>query len=89
MFLHTPHHRSKPLGVGGPTRHHVNITSSADSDLTLLSFGQHITALAAGKLDPNSACDSLLIGSQTNLLAYDVEKNAELFYKDVSDKRAA
>lgn len=84
VFVHTPHHRTKPLQVGGPTRHHINVTSSADSDLTLFSFGQHITALAAGKLDPNSTGDSLLIGSQTNLLAYDVEKNSELFYKDVS-----
>ena len=68
----------------GPTRHHVGVSASSESDITLLSFGQHITALAAGKLDYESSNDSLLIGSQTNLLAYDVQKNAELYYKDVS-----
>ena len=67
-------------------RQHINVSaSSSDSDITLLSFGQHITALAAGKLDQGleTAADTLFIGSQTNLLAYDVEKNSELFYKDV------
>jgi Bardet-Biedl syndrome 2 protein len=85
--MHTPHQRSKKMGSrsrNSPIHHHLNVTSSADSDITLLSFGQHITALAAGKLDQNSPRDSLLIGSQTNLLVYDVEKNSELYYKDVS-----
>lgn len=40
-----------------------------------------ITALAAGKLEENAERDTLLVGSQTNLLAYDVEKNADVFYK--------
>ena len=56
--------------------------STPESDVSLLSFGQHITAIAAGKLGPDSN-DTLFIGSQTNLLAYNVEKNSELFYKDV------
>lgn len=28
---------------------------------------------------------SLLVGTQTNLLAYDVEENADVFYKEVPD----
>ena len=54
-----------------------------ESDVTLLSFGQHITAMTAGNLNPALGYDILVIGSQNNLLAYDVEKNKELFYKDV------
>lgn len=57
--------------------------STPESDISLLSFGQHITAIAAGKLDPDISNEVLFIGSQTNLLAYNVEKNSELFYKDV------
>lgn len=57
--------------------------TSADSDITLLTFGQHITSLTAGKLDGSQDNDVLLVGSQTNLLAYDIEKNSELYYKDV------
>ena len=57
--------------------------SSSDSDITLLSIGQHVTSLAAGKLDPELDQDVLVVGSQTNVLAYDVEQNSELFYKEV------
>lgn len=68
--------------MGGLGRLSRLCVTSADSDMTLLTFGQHITSLTAGKLDPNEN-DVLLIGSQTNLLAYDVDKNSELYYKDV------
>ena len=57
--------------------------SSSDSDITLLSIGQHVTSLAAGKLDPELDQDVLVVGTQTNVLAYDVEQNSELFYKEV------
>ena len=32
-----------------------------------------------------SSLEQLLIGTQTNLLAYDVDNNADIFYKDVAD----
>ena len=57
--------------------------SSSDSDITLLSIGQHVTSLAARKLDPELNQDVLVVGTQTNVLAYDVEQNSELFYKEV------
>jgi hypothetical protein len=60
--------------------------SEAESDITLLSMGQHLTSLVAGKLHPQLDYDLLMVGSQTNLLAYDIEKNKELFYKDVCIK---
>lgn len=83
-----PHRRISPLARASGARREskMNVTSS-DLDVTLLSFGQHITALTAGKLDPNLGNDVLLVGSQTNLLAYDVEKNSDLFYKEVSPYR--
>lgn len=40
-----------------------------------------VTALAAGRLEQAADRDTLLVGSQTNLLAYDVEKNADIYYK--------
>ena len=39
--------------------------SSSDSDITLLSIGQHVTSLAAGKLDPELDQDVLVVGTQT------------------------
>ncbi len=59
------------------------VSSSFESDISLLSFGQHITALCAGKMDDDGDQDVLMVGSQTHLLAYDVNKNADLFYKEV------
>lgn len=65
-----------------PTSARLTVSSS-DSDITSLSIGQHVTSLAAGRLNPDLESDVLLVGSQTNVLAYDVEQNSELFYKDV------
>ncbi len=42
-----------------------------------------MTSLAARKLDPELNQDVLVVGTQTNVLAYDVEQNSELFYKEV------
>lgn len=41
-----------------------------------------ISALATGKLS-NSENDCIFIGTHTNLLAYDIQNNTDLFYKDV------
>ena len=54
-------------------------------DLAMLNINQRVTALVAGVLNPELGRDSLVIGTPTNVLAYDVEKNADLFYKDVAD----
>lgn len=40
-----------------------------------------VTALAAGRLDEAADRDTLLVGMQTNLLAYDVDNNADVYYK--------
>ena len=42
-----------------------------------------MSAVAAGQLN-SSGCDTLLVGTPTNFLAYDVENNSDLFYRDVS-----
>ncbi len=80
VFMHTPHRRMSSPSTTPTARLSV---SSSDSDITLLSIGQHVTSLAAGKLDPELDQDVLVVGSQTNVLAYDVEQNSELFYKEV------
>ena len=54
-----------------------------DSDISLLSVNQSVSGLVAGQLDKNKKRDILCIGTQTNLLAYDVHDNTDLFYKEV------
>lgn len=73
MFIHNPHGVSVKGG---------RASTGIDSDLSILNINQQVSAVATGQLNPNG-CDTLLVGTQTNLLAYDVEKNSDLFYKEV------
>jgi Bardet-Biedl syndrome 2 protein len=43
-----------------------------------------VSALAAGRLQRQKK-DTLFVGTSTDLLAYDVERNRDVFFKDVYD----
>lgn len=77
VFIHNPHARGQR-----PVAHRLS-QSTQDSDISLLNINQAVTCLTAGKLGPNTTGDTLLVGSQTNLLAYDVHDNADVFYREV------
>ncbi|XP_065902688.1 Bardet-Biedl syndrome 2 protein homolog [Dysidea avara] len=62
---------------------------ASTGDVSLLNIGQQISAICAAKLLPGSNRDVLVIGTQTNLLVYDVYQNSELFYKDLPDGAGA
>ena len=79
MFIHNPH--SGALQGGRAVASHSN-------DISILNINQQVSAVAAGQLN-DSGCDTLLIGTPTNFLAYDVENNSDLFYKDVSQRKTA
>ena len=73
MFIHNPHRHSESGGR----------VAVVDTDISFLNVNQTVTALCTGRLDPSLKRDILCIGSQTNLLAYDVHDNKDLFYKEV------
>nr|CAB3225153.1 Bardet-Biedl syndrome 2 protein homolog [Phallusia mammillata] len=75
VFVHNPH--SQAIAGGRLAIH--------DSDISLLSINQSVSAVCAGLLDTTKNRDALCIGTQTNLLAYDVHDNKDLFYKEVPD----
>ncbi|XP_057298017.1 Bardet-Biedl syndrome 2 protein-like [Hydractinia symbiolongicarpus] len=77
VFIHNPHKRLDRLGG----RLEQNKTNA---DISLLNINQQVSALCCGSLD-DSQRDMLFVGTQTNLLAYDVENNSDLFYKEVPD----
>ncbi|XP_053478959.1 Bardet-Biedl syndrome 2 protein homolog [Ictalurus furcatus] len=79
VFIHNPHVRGKRQVA------HRLSQSTQDSDITLLNINQAVSCLAAGTLGPNTTGDTLLVGSQTSLLAYDVHDNADIFYREVTD----
>ena len=74
VFIHNPHSTSLRGG---------RAITSHDSDISILNINQQVSAVAAGQLN-TSGRDTLLVGTPTNILAYDVENNSDLFYKDVS-----
>ncbi|XP_077978024.1 BBSome complex member BBS2-like isoform X2 [Glandiceps talaboti] len=78
VFVHNPHTR----GLRGGRA----VESGAiDTDISLLNINQSVSALDAGPLSHNAVHDTLVVGTQTNLLAYDVQNNTDLFYKDIPD----
>ncbi|XP_038609928.1 Bardet-Biedl syndrome 2 protein isoform X3 [Tachyglossus aculeatus] len=79
VFIHNPHSRGQHLNVPRV------IQSSLDSDVSLLNINQAVSCLTAGVLNPELGYDALLVGTQTNLLAYDVYNNSDLFYREVTD----
>ena len=61
------------------------VSNSSNMDLSILNINQQILSLTSGRLNDAINRDTLVIGTPTNLLAYDVENNSDLFYKDVPD----
>lgn len=79
VFIHNPHSRGQRQAA------HRLSQSTQDSDISLLNINQAVSCLTSGTLGPNTTGDTLLVGSQTNLLAYDVHDNADIFYREVTD----
>uniref|UniRef100_A0A7S1IWS5 Bardet-Biedl syndrome 2 protein homolog n=1 Tax=Eutreptiella gymnastica TaxID=73025 RepID=A0A7S1IWS5_9EUGL len=77
VFIHNPHERGD-LTVEQPS-------ADAQKNIKYLNINRTVTALASGPLNPKSKNDILLVGTQTNLLAYDVEQNKDVFYREVPD----
>uniref|UniRef100_A0A8C6XHF6 Bardet-Biedl syndrome 2 protein homolog n=1 Tax=Naja naja TaxID=35670 RepID=A0A8C6XHF6_NAJNA len=74
VFIHNPH------GRGQHTNTNRLALSTQDADISLLNINEAVSCLTAGLLNPDLGCDSLLVGTRTSLLAYDVHNNADLFY---------
>ena len=54
-----------------------------DGNISLLNVNQVITSLACGRLDEQLPKDLLVVGTNTNIIAYDIERNVDLFFKEV------
>jgi len=69
VLIHSPHNRAE----------------NAQNEIMFLNINRKITSVVAGMLSPNLGHDVLMIGTQTSLMVYDVEENADLFFKEVHD----
>ncbi|CAM9776168.1 unnamed protein product [Discosporangium mesarthrocarpum] len=93
ILIHCPHSQSENynrlIGEHAVERQTENPAPPEEErigDTRFLNINRKITGLAAGSLSPDNQHDTLFVGTQTNLLAYDVENNADIFYKkDIPD----
>jgi len=69
VLIHNPHHREE----------------NPQNEVNFLNINKRITAVFAGPLNPSLGHDVIMVGTQTSLEVYDVEENADLFYKEVHD----
>ncbi|XP_060248191.1 Bardet-Biedl syndrome 2 protein [Meriones unguiculatus] len=79
VFIHNPHTRSQHFNASRVFQ------SPLESDVSLLNINQTVSCLTAGVLNPELGYDTLLVGTQTNLLAYDIYNNSDLFYREATD----
>lgn len=79
VFIHNPHMRSQHFSTSRVFQ------SPLESDVSLLNINQTVSCLGAGVLNPELGYDTLLVGTQTSLLAYDIYNNSDLFYREVAD----
>ncbi|XP_053126918.1 Bardet-Biedl syndrome 2 protein isoform X2 [Hemicordylus capensis] len=79
VFIHNPHARGQHMNANRL------MLSAQDADIALLNINEAVSSLTVGVLNPDLGYDSLLVGTQTSLLAYDVHNNSDLFYAGVPD----
>ncbi|KAL7680457.1 putative bardet-Biedl syndrome 2 protein [Plasmopara halstedii] len=77
VFIHSPNENT--------FQNNSLVGDNEQSSMRFLKINRTVTALAAGKFETTDQGDTLVIGTQSSLLAYDVEKNSDIFYKDVPD----
>jgi Bardet-Biedl syndrome 2 protein len=81
VFIHNPHQKYTFQGSGRTDNQPL-----IDSNLSLLNINAVVTALATGCLDTSKKNELLFVGTKTNILAYDVNNNTDLFFKEVCKK---
>ena len=78
VFIHNPHQKYSFQGTGRTDNQPL-----IDSNLSLLNINAVVTSISTGCLDVSNKNELLFVGTKTSILAYDVNNNADLFYKEV------
>ncbi|CAF0786537.1 unnamed protein product [Adineta ricciae] len=56
-----------------------------EGNVSLLNVNQVVTSLACGQLDDQLKKDLLVVGTSSNITAYDIDRNVDLFFKETPD----
>nr|XP_003703550.1 PREDICTED: Bardet-Biedl syndrome 2 protein homolog isoform X2 [Megachile rotundata] len=81
ILVHSPHRQPQ---ITGHDHEQADRKLSWSGELAELQIGTEITALCTGRLGEDER-DILLIGTITHVLAFHVEDNSDIFYKEMSD----
>ncbi|XP_043493368.1 Bardet-Biedl syndrome 2 protein homolog [Polistes fuscatus] len=81
VLVHSPH---KQPQIKNNDSEQPDGRLSWSGELAELQIGSQVTAICTGHLGEDER-DILLIGTGTHILAYNVEDNADIFYKEMSD----
>ncbi|XP_054004595.1 Bardet-Biedl syndrome 2 protein homolog [Hylaeus anthracinus] len=81
ILVHSPHRQPQ---IKGHDHEQSDRKLSWSGELAELQIGTEITALCTGRLNEDER-DVLLIGTPTHVLAYHIEDNSDIFYKEMSD----
>jgi len=65
--------------------HNPHSVGEDREQLFYLSINREVTALSSGRLNQALGRDVLLVGTPSNLQAYDVDQNRDLFFTEVSE----
>ncbi|CAL7938796.1 unnamed protein product [Xylocopa violacea] len=81
ILVHSPHRQPQ---ITGHDHEQSDRKLSWSGELAELAIGSEITALCTGRLNEDER-DVLLIGTATHVLAFHIEDNSDIFYKEMSD----
>ncbi|XP_017893284.1 Bardet-Biedl syndrome 2 protein homolog [Ceratina calcarata] len=81
VLVHSPHRQPQ---ITSHDHEQSDRKLSWSGELAELHIGTEVTALHAGRLTDDER-DILLIGTATHVLAYNIEDNSDIFYKEMSD----
>ncbi len=70
VFIHSPHDKNLH-------------SQQLEGNVSLLNVNQVVTSLVCGQLDEQLQKDLLIVGTSTNIIAYDIDRNVDLFFKEV------
>lgn len=81
ILVHSPHRQPQ---INFSDHQQANKRLSWSGELAELQIGTEVKSLCTGRLGEDER-DTLLVGTITHVLAYHVEDNADVFYKEMSD----
>ncbi|KAF3425049.1 hypothetical protein E2986_06059 [Frieseomelitta varia] len=81
ILVHSPHRQPQ---ITSHDHEQPDRKLSWSGELAELHIGTEITALCTGRLNDDER-DILLIGTTSHVLAYNIEDNSDIFYKEMSD----